>query len=220
MSNSSRKIEKHLLPQTTEGICALLRDILDNGRVQRVEMDVEDAFLRVVREVEDHELAEDEVTWDGALRNVSVMMEYSNEEAMWAQVLADMFLLAQQERLRAIAWVVGAGEEDLLSRWLEIEKRSLPVTPPIRELCGLPVHVVRSLPEETLILCCSKYTGAEPSEITWAIKTAMEIRDETYHETTYRSGSDSGERSDSDVVLALSPRGLKRVAWHEESEPG
>jgi hypothetical protein len=185
-----------------------------------VELDVNDAFIRVVREVEDHELGEDEVTWDGALRNVPTMLEYSSEGAPWAQVITDMFLLCQQERLRAVAWVVGVGEEDLLGQWLEIEKRDLPVTLPIRELHGLPVYTVRSLPEETLILCCSKYAGADPSEITLAIKTAMETTDGTYNKVAYRGGVDPQECPDSDVVLALSPRGLKRIAWDEEDKPG
>lgn len=219
MSSNSRRIEKHLLPSTTDGICALLRDVLSQGRVQRIELDVDDTFVRVVREVEDHELAEDEVSWDGALRNVSTMVEYNNENSSWAYTIADMFLLCQQDRLRAIAWVIGAGEDNLLRRWLEIDRRNLPITSPIRELYGLPVYTVRSLPEETLILCCSKYAGAEPSEITLAIKTAMEVRDAAHHEVTYRGGTDPKECADSDVVLALSPRGLRSVAWEEKGKP-
>lgn len=218
MSNNSKRTERHLLPSTTDGICALIRDVLNQGRVQRLELDVDDSFVRVVREVEDHELGEDDVTWDGALRNVPTMMEYSCEGAAWAQTITDMFLLCQQEGLRAVAWVVGPGE--LLGKWLEIEERDLPVTLPIRSLYGLPVYTVRSLPEETLILCCSKYTGAAPSEVTLAIKTAIEVNHAANNEVAHRGGVDPRERSDSDGVLALSPRGLRRVAWSKESQPG
>ena len=117
MSKSEVRTEKYQLPGTVDGICALVREILNGGHVKRLELDNDDTFVRAHRWVEGDGLAEEEVTWDGALRNVQVMQEYYSDGATSFQVVVDMMLLAQAEGLHCSCWVTGTMGDELLRKW-------------------------------------------------------------------------------------------------------
>ena len=175
-SKSKVRKEKYPLPEDSESIIALVRSILEGGRVQRIELDI-NGPVRVLREVEieDPDLVEPDINLDAALRNTE-MIEYSSEGAESFQVLVDMMLLAQSKRPYCICWATGAGEY-LIPEWLELEARGMRLMG-VDTLLGLPIHRLRSLPDDTLILCASSNKEADPAEVNFAVKTDIEIRSE------------------------------------------
>jgi len=222
VSKSEVRTEKYQLPATVDGICALVREILNRGHVRRLELDNDDTFVRAHRWVEGDGLAEDEITWDGALRNVQVMQEYYSEGATSFQVVVDMMMLAQTEGFKCTCWVSGTGGPELLRKWFDVDRRKLPVGE-VTELLGLPVYKVKSLPNETLILCCSKYPSADPTEISVAVKTSIDLRREDgapTNEDAGRGRNHSEEHAPTTRQLAFGPGGLHRVPWHPPSATG
>jgi hypothetical protein len=217
-SKSEKQLEKYELPTTIDGICSLIRHILDGGHVSRLEMDNDDAYVRAWRWVERNDLGEPDINWDGALRNVE-MMEYSSERASPFQVLVDMMLLATDRGLKCTTWALGMGGSALLKDWLSLKSRNMPVGIPAY-LLGLPIRELKSLPSETLILCCSKFPNADPSEVSFAIKTTIDVRglNEPDNDSSDRSGHHSEEHASAAHQLALSPRGLRTVAWKAASD--
>ena len=225
MSSRSDKtrVERYPLPKTIEGICATVRDVLTGGSVQRMELDVGEPLIRVVRVITDVGLEEPDIGWDAALRNVAVMLEYSSERASPFQVLVDMFLLVQQRKMVAACWAAGTGDEGLLGKWLELVDRGMPSELP--GLLGLPIHFLKSLPEESLVLCASRYPNPEPNEVSLAVRTAIELRrgydsEHVASETAHHVGSDSGKHTPTVDQLEIAAGGLVLPAWGQPCDPG
>jgi hypothetical protein len=226
MSSRSDKtrVERYPLPNTIDGICSTIRDVLSGGSVQRMELDVDEPLIRVVRTITDVGLEEPDIGWDAALRNVEVMLEYSSENASSFQVLVDMFLLVQQKKLIAACWAAGTGDEGLLDKWLELVDRGMP--PQIPGLLGLPIYFLKSLPEESLILCASRYPNPEPNEISFAVRTAIELR--RSHDPERVAGgevadsirSDSREHPTTVDQLEVVAGELFLPSWGPSREPG
>ena len=216
MSNRSEKqLEKYELPKTVDGICSLVREVLEGGNVDRMEIDNDDAYVRAWRWVEKGDLEEPDISWDAALRNVETMLEYASEGASSYQTLVDMMLLAHDEKMYCNTWAVGRGGKKLIHKWLELRDRGMPI-PSVDSLLGLPVKELKSLPEETIILCCSKYPRPDPGEITMAVKAVIELRSsnaQPVHQDAHRGGNHSGEHSPATSSLGLGGRGLRQVAW-------
>jgi hypothetical protein len=222
MSNRSEKrLEKYELPSTIDGICSLLRHLLEMGHVGRIEMDNDDAYIRVWRWVERNDLSEPDINWDGALRNLGSFMEYSSAGAGSFQVLVDMMLLAYSEGLKSVVWATGSGGSALLKEWLNLKARGMP-TGDISYLLGLPILELKSLPKETLILCCSKFPNADPAEISLAIKTTIDVRGTNVQDLgdDDRVGDHSQEHAGTVGPLALSARALRPVPWKADREVG
>jgi hypothetical protein len=186
-----------------------------------MEFDIDDN-VRVVRMVEDDpEFSEEDVGWDAALRNVEDFVEYASEQASPYQVIFDMMHLVDKERLNCACWVTGIGDENLLDKWFELTERGMPSEGD--SIVGLPLYQLRSLPEETLILCGSKYPSPEPSEITFVVKTTLEVRssDESgstpSREVDGSIGDSPGELPEAANQLALAPRRLRKVDWKSAS---
>jgi hypothetical protein len=220
MSPKSRKnVEKYNLPDTVDGICSLVRQILNEGSVERLELDVNDV-VRVTRTVEDDDFNEPMTDWDYAVRNIGDMVEYSSEGATPFQILVDMTYLVQKEGLKCVCFVTGHDESDLLERWLELRERGMPTG--AEGLLGLSLHRLRSLPEEALLLLGSRYANPDPSEVILAVKTTIEIRSD--HEQA-RGSIDGGVGNNSQVhspathQLAVGAGGLRRVPWKSSSVP-
>ena len=221
-SKSDKRLEKFDLPKSIDGICALVREVLDGGNVDRLEIDNEDSYVRAWRWVERDDLDEPDIGWDAALRNVPTMIEYASEGASPYQTIVDMMLLAQNERMHCTAWAVGNGGIKLIGEWLELRSREMPVTS-VNPLLNLPVKELKSLPEDTILLCCSKYPRADPGEITMAVKAAIELRSEhvgRVHEADDRSGNNSEEHATAARTLGLGGRGLREVSWKGPSDAG
>ena len=208
---SKTKTDKYPLPSTVDGICALVRKVLTEGTVQRLELDVDDV-VRVTREVPPNEMDEPDVDWDAALRNVASFLEYHSEGASPFQVLVDMALLVANEGLRCSAFVIGANSH--IEEWLDLSRRGMPGLS--GALLGIPIQVVDFLPGETIILCASLYPSGDPSEVSFAVKATMEILDEpsqTGSETPDRGRSDSTELDTAADQLEVIAGGLRSVRW-------
>jgi hypothetical protein len=218
-SKPSTRVEKYPLPSGVEAIISLMREIMNEGSVQRIELDVE-LPVRVVRNVEpgDPLLAEVDIGLKGVLRQVE-FIEYYSEGATPFQVVVDMMQLLHKEVRHPICWVTGPSDQEppLINTWLEWKERGMPAG--TDHLLGLPVRTVDDLSEDTLILCGSEYPSAETSEITMAIKTAIEIRSENEREPSEREAHDdpvglgARQRHPTASQLALSAGGLRRVEW-------
>lgn len=204
--------EKYPCPDTVDGICSLIREVLSKGRIQSMEFSL-GAPVRVVRsvEVDNPDLIEPDLDWEGALRNVE-MTEYYNKDAEPYQVVVDVMHLMQSEGLTCTCWVTGTGGGGLLDKWFKFKERGLPVG--VRSLLGRPVHRVKSLPEDTLVLCGSRYPDADPDEVDLAIKVAIEFgrRDEhSSSEIDDRKRVNPRERLTTACQLAVAGSRLNRV---------
>lgn len=223
-SNAYIRTEKYPLPDSVDGILSLLREILDAGGVQRVEIAM-DLPLKVSRLIPDAdpELQEPIVNLDGVLRNIE-MVEYFSEGASSYQVIVDMMQLVRKENLNCVCWVAGVGEDNLLNQWLEFENRGMPSG--VEFLLDRPVYRLRSLPEDTLILCGSKYPSAEFDELSLAVKTAIEVRRSSDDQRIPRSEIDDpiwpnpSERRPTAGQLAFASGELRRVDWKRPSQLG
>ena len=71
------RLEKYPLPKNVDGICALLRQILNGGSVRRVEIDVDDV-VRAYRMLEPSEFEEPAVDTESVLRNIPQFVEYTS----------------------------------------------------------------------------------------------------------------------------------------------
>jgi hypothetical protein len=225
-SDLKTKIEKYPLPSTVDGICSLVREILGPGLVQRIEIDINNP-VRVIRALDTKEtdLEEVDIDLEGALRNVA-MIEYTSEDASPFQIVYDMMVLVEQEKLNAVCWATGASEA-FLCDWFELGPRGMPSN--MRRLLGLPIHTLNTLPEDTLILCASPYPSAEASEISLAIKTAIEIRRPKHvdEQRVVRSRkadapvrNDPTQRRQTAGELALATGGLHPVPWKPAGDVG
>lgn len=218
-SNSRLKIEKYPLPDSIDGILSLLREIMSAGQVQRIEFST-DSPVRVSRVVQDEgdpDLVEPNLGLDGVLRNIE-MVEYFSEDATQYQVLVDMMQIIRKEGLNCVCWATGLDEDDLLNRWLEFDERGMPSG--VEYLLDRPVFRIKSLPEDTLILCGSNYPSAEHNELTVAVKTAIEVRrpKNEQQRLTVRKASDPVRDSPPEYgsavgQLEIAPGGLRTVDW-------
>lgn len=176
-SKSKTVVEKYHLPATIDGICALVRETLKGGLVQKIDIEIGKP-VRVVRRVDDDGVGEDDITWDAALRNVEKMIEVNDKSS--AVTLVKMLSMVSAERVHPSGWVTGSQENNLLGKWVAQES-GVPAqyspTSASLPLFGYPVHEVKSLPEDTLILCAAPMPSSEPEEVTFAVKTAMALED-------------------------------------------
>jgi hypothetical protein len=216
-------VEKYPLPGTVEAILSLMREIIEGGSVQRIEMDV-DLPVRVVRNVapEDPMMQEASIGLKGALRQVE-FIEYYSEDASPYQVVVDMMQLLHKEGRYPICWATGFSDNISLDRWLEWKERGMPSG--TEYLLGMPVRILDDLPGDTLILCGSEYPSAEAEEITLAVKTAIEVRSVEDEREPTREVDDpvrpsAKQCSPTAGQLALAAGGLRRVEWEEPDQHG
>ena len=82
-SNLRTRVEKYPLPATVDGICSLFREVMSGGSVQRIEFDI-NTPVRVIRALQedDPDLQEPNIGWEGALRNLEDLLEYTVEEGI------------------------------------------------------------------------------------------------------------------------------------------
>jgi len=220
-SDLKTKVEKYPLPDSVDGVINLFREIMSAGLVQRIEFDVHKP-VRVIRVVEGEDLEEPNIDMEAALRGVDEFVEYTNTEANPFETLIDMMMLVQAEDLSCSCWAVGTGGSELLLEWLQLEERGMPALRKLPGLLGLPLHILGSLEKETLILCGSKYLSPDPDEISFAVKTAIEMRktdglqgSETIEGSTAGNPRGAGPQGSSSAAYPVGAvtRKLKRVEW-------
>ena len=200
-SKFSIQVSRRPLPGTIPEIVDAVRDILEEGLIQKIIVDV-DGSIQVHKAVEGGEdLGEVSTSLESSLRNLDSITEYyvdDNGPATAYQVLVDMLLLVQSERSQPVCWVIGPDSEELLDEWLELTSRGMPQLLTGKMLPAAPTKILSSLDAGTLLLCGSKF-GGNIQDIDFAVKTTIELpaRDE--------------------VAVVASPRsGLQRVQWPPE----
>lgn len=201
------------MPKTTEEVLGTLRALIDQGSVTRLELLFDEGLIREVRKVENEDLLEEEVSWEAALRNVPDMEEYFSEGAESFQFVVDMMHLIRHYGCHPVQWVTGAGGTDLIDKWLELKERGMPKGNGY--LMGIPITELQQLPDETLILCGSKYPSAGPEEIEFAVKTVIDLenKDVQSGETDDRRGNGSGQRAGAVGTLEAASGGLCFPRW-------
>jgi len=172
-SKSDTRTTRFPIPKTSEQVLDTVKALMTEGAV-KLEFLFEEGIVRVTERVSGDLPFEEETSWDGALRNVENMEEYSSPGAESFQVVVDMMLLVAHRGCHAVQWATGVGGRALIEEWLELEVRGMPVE--CHHLGGVPLIELKSLPEETLVLCGSRYPDAGPEEISFAVKTTVELR--------------------------------------------
>jgi hypothetical protein len=224
-SESRSRVEKYPLPSSVTSILSLIKDIMEEGSVQRIELDVS-LPVRVVRTIAvgDPMMEEVDIGLKGILRQVE-FIEYYSEGATPFQVVVDVMQLLHKEGRHPTCWVTGPSEQNptLLDQWLEWKERGMPAG--TDHLLGLPVQTVDDLQEDVLILCGSEYPSADTDEITLAIKTSIELGSEHERAEPIRKAddsvrTDSGEHPSTASQLALAAGSLRRVEWHPPDQHG
>jgi hypothetical protein len=160
------------MPSDTDSLLNLLREALSSdGLVHKIVCE-EGQLVRIYRWVEDDGMSEVGLDIEGALRNAE-FVEYSVEGGGPFEAIWDMIALVRAEKLWPTCWVTGQKETNLLDTWLEMSERGRPWD--LKTMLGLPVHHVDFLEESTLILCASVFKEAEPENVSFVVKTAIEV---------------------------------------------
>lgn len=204
--------EQYDLPETRVGLLALMeRVLMMPGPVQSFSMEV-DQPIRVMRWVESNELFEGEPTLGHVLSTVN-MTEVSFP-GMGPEVLFAMFAALERDRCYPVCWAIGAQNRALLDNWLGILVGDT--------LANVPIERLKSLPEETILLCGAELRGGSVTDIKRAIKTTIGWRkeDEPKHEDVdrVRSASNGGGPAAGEVEGAGGRDG--RTGWNPPRVPG
>jgi hypothetical protein len=174
--------EEYPEPKSKAGFTALLKEILDlPGGVDQVILKVGKP-VRVWRWVEKNGLMEEEDrSLDGALSHAEIL-EYANPDLPRTapEELFHLMSIMDAERRIPVCWAVGRDQTGLLARWLRVEEQGVPYKE--GSLLGLPVERLKSLPEDTLLLCGAEHPDAAPSEVTMAVKMAIEVMERNHVE--------------------------------------
>lgn len=186
--------EEYPEAKTKAGYTALLREILDvPGAVDQINMKVGRPVL-VWRWVEKNDLMESEdLSLDGALANADIL-EYSNPDLAKTapEELFHLMSIMSSERHSPVCWATGRDQSGLLTKWLRVEEQGVPYEEGF--LLGLPVERLKSLPEDTILLCGAEHPGAALNEITLAVKAAIEIREDKHVEERLKRNASRGGR--------------------------
>lgn len=167
--------EEYPEPRTKAGFPALIREILDQpGGVHRISME-RGQPVRVWRWVEKNDLLEQDPTLDEALSRADVI-EYVNPDIHRTapEELFHMLAILKSEKAVPVCWATGRDQAGLLRKWLRVDEQGVPFDE--SEFLGVPVERLKSLPEDTLLLCGAGHANAGPEEVTFVVKTAMEVR--------------------------------------------
>lgn len=170
------KREEYDLPRDVKGIVALVQQVLSmDGPVHKIVLESGRGAL-VYRQLPEGEIAEEDLSIDGALRN-SEIIEYDNDGASPFEKIHDMFRIVSDDGLHPVCWVTGINREDLLNQWFSNEERGLGNAKQ-DSLLGIPVERVSTLPEDTLILCGAPYEDSAYKDVVVGVRTSVEVFDD------------------------------------------
>ena len=219
-SEQSLQKEEHVMPVSKAGIVSLVREVLDlPGGVQRILLE-KDQPVRVWRWVEKNELLEGARTLDVALQE-SDIIEYDNPDPTKSapEELFHMLLILENDRHFPVCWATGTDQTKLLRKWLKVDEQGVPFNE--KSLLGIPIERLKSLPEDTMLLCGAAHVGGEGGDVTLAVKLALELRgekdDEAKHEDVVGSGHPAKERSPAARATADSSSWNGESSWNPPS---
>jgi hypothetical protein len=218
-SKTRIEIERYPMPESIDGICDLVRSIYNVTGVRRLEIEGQ---FRVTREKEfDPDITELDKSWEEALQGLDNFIEFNPKNSPdHTTVLLFLSNIVTRKGLRPVCFVTGS-DTGMLSKWLGLGEMEIGM----ESLFDIPIRRISSLPEETVILCGAHFKDAEPSEIEFAVKTTIEVREP--NETREISSSETsdavwdnpggGNQAANHVEVAT--RELRKVAWKSARNP-
>lgn len=214
--------EEYPLPSTkTSDIVDAVQQALSLDGVFKIVVESGQPML-VYRKRGDDPLDEDDVTLDGALRN-SEIIEYDVASKSSLEVIFGMLQRVGRDRLYPICWATGLEQEGVLRHWTNQIDKSIPdlgILP-----FGIPVVRVKTLPEDTIILCAAARHEGDYQDVVVGIKAIMETHHAVEEKRTSSTsdnqvGSDTGEcPPPTGTVETTTVRGGKG-SWHPTSLAG
>lgn len=171
------------IPRNTgiEGFLQMLRSLLRIKRLQEIVISVTRHGSITYKYLAERETEQTALDPCKLLENLnpmhylqrSEMKEVGLQEGEASpQMLLRLFRAAENDGMRPICWVVGAGSA--LPRWL---RKGTTFTEdfayPNETLCGLPILSDRFVPDEALVLCAGHGIGSEMSDARICYKTTM-----------------------------------------------
>jgi hypothetical protein len=183
--------EEYPEPQTKAGFPALVRQVLEQpGGVHRIVME-RGQPVRVWRWTEKNDLMEGDRTLDMALASADIIEYVNPDETKTApEELFHMLSVLNNEKHVAVCWATGRDQTGLFRRWLRVDEQGVPYDED--HLCGIPVERLKSLPEDTLLLCGAPHVSADIADVTLAIKLAIELREHHDQEVVERNADRVG----------------------------
>jgi hypothetical protein len=157
-----------------EGIVSMVREILSGGKVRRIELDV-GLPIKVLRDVSgDTSLEEPGIDIDAALRKAE-MIEFTELTPSNIQTALAMDNELWRRNVWPSFWVVSPGS--CLEKWVEVCLGAVVYRGGQRYFLNIPIQTLKSLPDDVLILCGSIFKNGDVDDVSFAVKTSMEIRE-------------------------------------------
>jgi hypothetical protein len=213
--------EEYPEPKTKAGFPALIREILDlPGGVARIILE-KGQPVRAWRWVEKNDLYEEGPTLDGALTHAEIIEYINPDPAKTApEELFHMMLILSRERHIPVCWATGREQSGLLRKWLRVEEQGVPFDGD--DLLNIPIERLKSLPEDTLLLCGASHINAGLGDVVLAVKLAIELREKTDVEKERKrdaagSRHSSTERGGSIGEVSTSSSGSIGKSWSPPS---
>jgi len=177
MSNRYENLRREEFPlrsSRTGDIIQVLQQILSTQQAYKIVIEGDRIVSYKIQTQEG--LEESDVTLDGALRN-STLIEYTNDEYNAFETVLDMMQIVANEDLHPICWATGFPQERLLESWLRLEARGMQMpVDPMDSLACIPIHRLKTLPEDALILCATKHSDADVKDVVLGVKAAIFLR--------------------------------------------
>lgn len=189
--------EEYPIRPTVDEIVESIRDILEAGNVRGISI-VQDDVIRVYRAVEEEEYDPSAVL-DMTLGYAEVY-EYLVDNTHTANDrVVGMCKVMASHRTYPVCFATGPNIMGLLDRWLLVEELGLPKN--VESIIGIPVVRVKTLDEDTLLLCGADIPLADLEDIKVVVKTEIDLRGKEYEH--YRATArNSARRTDDDSVWA------------------
>jgi len=180
--------EEYPIPEKVDEIADLIRDILNGGRVQGLTI-VHGDVIRAYRSVQE-DAYDPTAELDMALGYAEIWEYCVDEYHTVNDILVGMCKVLASLKNYPICFATGPNSTGLLDRWMLIDELGLPKG--VENILGLPVVRIKTLDEDTLLLCGARIPMADLEDIKVVVKTAIDLRGKEYDH--YRAVSRNSSR--------------------------
>ena len=206
--------EEYPIPPNVDEIVESIRDILNGGSVKGLTI-VQGDGIRVYRASPDAEYDPSFVV-DNVLGYADVYEYLTDETHSANDKVVGMAKVLSQHRCFPVCFATGPKTTGLLDRWLMVEEVGLPRD--IENIIGIPVVRVKTLDEDTLLLCGADMPLADLEDIKVVVKTAIDLRGKEYEH--YRASTGSSARSSAPGPVRPDSEGDDSAAHQVGPSPG
>lgn len=200
------------LPGTIDDILVAVKDILELGRIQALQISMGGPikYFQASPESTDGELLEAQI------RNVELLEYVAEGHSSFEKMIGMSFVASSRGRVPA-CFVTGPNVTDLFSRWMMVDRYGLPRD--IGWVLGVPIIRVGSVEEDVLLLCCADDFLVGPTDINLVIKTDIDLSGvdygvrETGNSLNDRVRVDPSEHDRTNDLLEATPEGGFGLGW-------